>query len=67
MDYGEGRHLETTASGDGSISLWGAGFGVSANLDNRLDLRLTLGWPLLDSPNRKAGDPRAYLSLGGQF
>ncbi len=67
MDYGQGHHLETTASGDGSISLWGAGFGVSANLDNRLDLRLTLGWPLLDSPNRKAGDPRAYLSLGGQF
>jgi hemolysin activation/secretion protein len=67
MDYGQAYHLETPFDGDLSISLWGAGFGVSANVNNHLDVRVSLGWPLLDSPNRRAGDPRAYFSVGGQF
>lgn len=67
MDYGQGFLLEAPAGRDGSLSLWGAGFGVSANVNNHFDVRITVGWPLLDSPNRRAGDPRAYFSVGGQF
>lgn len=67
MDYGQQYLLEAGGGQRDSVSLWGAGFGVSASVNNRLDLRVTLGWPLLDSPNRSAGDPRAYFSVGGQF
>lgn len=67
MDYGQGFLLEAPAGRDDSLSLWGAGFGVSANVNNHFDVRVTVGWPLLDSPNRRAGDPRAYFSVGGQF
>jgi hemolysin activation/secretion protein len=46
----------------------GTGFGISANINNRLDARLTVGWALLDSPNTTAnGTPRACFSIGGQF
>jgi hemolysin activation/secretion protein len=67
MDYGQSFLLEAPAGRTDSVSLWGAGFGVSANVNNHLDVRVSLGWPLLDSPNRRAGDPRAYFSVGGQF
>jgi hemolysin activation/secretion protein len=54
-------------SGDLYPSLLGVGFGLSANINNRLDARLTVGWPLLDTPNTSAYEPHAYVSLGGQF
>jgi hemolysin activation/secretion protein len=43
------------------------GFGLSANINNHLDVRLAVGWPLRDSVNTSAYDPRVYFSLGGQF
>lgn len=67
VDYGRGYHLETVSYSSENITLWGAGIGASANVNNVLDVRLSIGWPLIDSPNRKAGDPRAYFSVGGQF
>ena len=67
IDYGERYLLEAPAGVDDRLALWGAGFGVSANVNNRVDLRITVGWPLLDTPNRGGRDPRAYFSLGGQF
>jgi hemolysin activation/secretion protein len=48
-------------------TLMGAGFGVSANLNNRVDLRIVVGWPLFETLNTESGDPRVYFSLGGQF
>jgi hemolysin activation/secretion protein len=47
--------------------LWSAGVGVSASLNNTLDLKVTVGWPLIDSVNSQRGEPRANLSVGGQF
>lgn len=67
MDYGQSLLLEAPAGRGDRTSLWGAGFAVSANLNNHLDVRVSVGWPLLDSPNRRSGDPRAYFSVGGQF
>lgn len=67
VDYGRGHYLESTATTPDNITLWGAGVGASANVNNVFDVRLSIGWPLIDSPNRKAGDPRAYFSVGGQF
>ena len=46
---------------------WSAGLGVSASLNNTLDLKVTVGWPLIDSANSQRGEPRANLSVGGQF
>lgn len=64
VDYGE-RYLYEAK--DSRSSLLGVGFGLSANINNRLDMRLTLGWPLLDSANTTGHEPRATISIGGQF
>lgn len=62
------RWLLASADGvDPTALLSGVGAGVSANLDNHFDLRVIVGWPLIDTPSTTAGDPRAYLSVGGQF
>ena len=50
-----------------SFWLWSAGFGLSANVNNRLDARVTVAWPLLTTPNTERGEMRAGLSIGGQF
>lgn len=67
VDYGQRLLLEHSPGAPGTLSLWGAGVGLSANVNNHIDLRVAVGWPLLDSPNIEAGDPRAYFSVGGQF
>jgi hypothetical protein len=59
--------LDDDAAVDPLLTLLGAGFGLSANVNNRVDLRLVVGWPLFDSPSSPAGQPHAYVSLGGQF
>ena len=67
VDLGQ-RFLEEAAGNQPSTrTMVGAGFGVSASLNNALDLRIALGWPLTDSANTHSGDPRATISLGGQF
>jgi len=65
-DCGQGFLLEP-GSASSSFSLWSAGFGFSANVNNHLDARLTVAWPLLTTPNTERGDAHAYLSIGGQF
>jgi hemolysin activation/secretion protein len=65
-DCGQGFLLEPGTSSS-SFWLWSAGFGLSANVNNRLDARLTVAWPLLTTPNTERGDVHAYLSIGGQF
>ncbi len=67
MDYGEAYLLHPGAVSDARLQLWGTGFGVSANVNHAVDLRIVVGWPLLETVNTSEGDPRAYFSLGGQF
>jgi hemolysin activation/secretion protein len=65
-DCGQGILLESSAA-DSSLWLWGAGFGLSANLDNHLDARMSLAWPFCSTPNTVREDLRANFSIGGQF
>ena len=67
VDGGQSILLDRVAGLDHSRFLWGAGFGLSANINNHLDMRISVAWPLLDAPNAQVGEPRAYFSLGGQF
>ena len=65
-DCGQGFLLEPSTTSS-RFWLWSAGFGLSANVNNRLDARLTVAWPLNTTPNTERGDVRAYFSIGGQF
>jgi hemolysin activation/secretion protein len=67
VDGGQRFLLGTSALGNPFPSLLGTGFGVSANLNNHFDMRIAVGWPLLDSANTRAGEPRAHFAIGGQF
>jgi len=67
VEGGQRFAMAKAFSRDPSNSLLGVGFGVSANLNNHLDMRIAVGWPLLNSFNTAAGDPRAHFSVGGQF
>ncbi|HRI11957.1 MAG TPA: POTRA domain-containing protein [Verrucomicrobiota bacterium] len=67
MDVGQRFLYEAPDFVDAYNTLWGTGFGVSANINNRVDVRITVGWPLLDSVNSTAGTARTYFTLGGQF
>jgi len=67
IDGGQRLMIDDIAGAPFSRFMSGTGLGVSANINNHVDLRLMVGWPLLDSLNARAGDPHAYLSLGGQF
>ncbi|MCC7375547.1 MAG: BamA/TamA family outer membrane protein [Verrucomicrobiales bacterium] len=66
-DLGQRWLLDADAAAEVSRTLLGTGAGISASLDQYIDLRIIVGWPLLDTPNTPAGDPRAYFTLGGQF
>ena len=67
VDGGQRFPMGNSAAGNPFPSLLGTGFGVSANLNNHFDLRIAVGWPLLDSANTRAGEPRAHFAVGGQF
>jgi len=67
IDGGQRFLLDEKSTSQPQRSLLGLGFGLSANVNNRVDMRLTLGWPLLESANTRSTAPRAYFSLGGQF
>jgi len=58
--------------------LWGAGFGVSLNINQHVYMRFALAWPFtttetaplspsVSTVNTTAGNPRAYFTLEGQF
>jgi len=66
-DVGQRFLLEPSGGADSSLWLWGAGFGLSANIDNHWDARLSIAWPLLPTPNTAREDLRANVSIGGQF
>jgi hemolysin activation/secretion protein/AraC-like DNA-binding protein len=66
MDYGE---IYSLAQPGTSVRLqyWGAGFGITANIGNHLDARLTVAFPLLTTALTSAGDVHVYFGVGGQF
>lgn len=67
FDCGQRFLLDSDFPGARDRFLAGAGLGISANINNHLDMRIILAWPMTDSANTRANDPRAGFSLGGQF
>ena len=67
VDVGQRFQADGSVTRVDTRTLSSFGFGLSANLNNLLDLRAVVGIPLNDSPNRQAYSPRANVSLGGQF
>jgi hemolysin activation/secretion protein len=66
-DCGQRLLLEPMAGADSSLWMLGAGFGITANINNHLDARVSLAWPFFSTPNTPRDDPHAYFSIGGQF
>jgi len=67
FDAGQRFQVDGSVTAVDTRTLWSVGFGLSANINNLLDLRVTVGLPLADSLNRDALSPRANVSVGGQF
>lgn len=67
FDVSQRYPMDTSPGRDTYRTLAGAGFGLSANINNRVDAKLIVGWPLEDSANTRAGDVRANFSIGAQF
>jgi hemolysin activation/secretion protein/AraC-like DNA-binding protein len=67
MDYGEIYDIDAYPSGVKSLSYWGTGFGVTANIGNHLDARLMVAWPLISQNLASAGTTQVYFAVGAQF
>jgi len=67
VDVGQRFQADGSVTRVDTRTLSSFGFGLTANINNLLDLRAVVGIPLADSPNRQAYSPRANVSLGGQF
>ena len=65
-DFGQ-RFLLEESGAQSTLWLWGTGFGLLANVNNRLEVRLTVAVPLQSTPNTPRDDWRANFSIGGQF
>jgi hemolysin activation/secretion protein/AraC-like DNA-binding protein len=63
MDYGEIYLIDPAAN----LDYWGTGFGVTANIGNHLDARLTVAWPLISHTLASAGTTQVYFGVGMQF
>jgi hemolysin activation/secretion protein len=67
LDYGQ-RYLLDPSPGISSVrSFLGSGFGVYGNINNHLEGRINVAWPVLDSANSRAGLPFVHFALGVQF
>jgi len=67
VDYGQRFLLDAPAGTSSARSLLGAGFGLIGNINNHVDVRVTVAWPLLNSANTRAPGTHVYFTLGGQF
>ncbi len=67
FDVSQRYPMDTSPGRDIYRTLAGTGFGLSANINNRVDAKLIVGWPLEDSANTRAGEVRANFSIGAQF
>ena len=66
MDYGQ-VYLIASGVKTQPTPLWGTGFGLSGNINNHVDVRVAVGWPLETTYLTETGSPRAYFTIGGQF
>jgi hemolysin activation/secretion protein/AraC-like DNA-binding protein len=66
-DYGQIYLIDSSAVRSSSLSYWGAGFGVTANIGNHLDARLMVAWPLISQNLAAAGTTQVYFAIGAQF
>ena len=67
FDVGQRFYIDDSAVAVARRTLSGAGFALSANLNNRVDAKVTVAWPFNNSNNTEAGSPRANFSIGAQF
>ncbi|MGC3960029.1 MAG: POTRA domain-containing protein [Verrucomicrobiota bacterium] len=67
FDVGQRFYIDDSAVATARRTLSGAGFALSANINNRVDAKVTVAWPFNDSNNTEAGVPRANFSIGAQF
>ena len=67
LDYGERYLIDPPAARKGRQSMLGTGLGFYATFGQAVDARLTMAFPLLDTPGTGAGTIRVYFSLGAQF
>jgi hemolysin activation/secretion protein len=72
MDYGEAYRIghtadEAKAFGGLSRRQWGTGVSAFLTITEHVDARLTLAWPLLGTPENRAGATQAYFTVGCQF
>lgn len=67
MDGGQCFLLAPDPGAEATRWLWGTGFGLCANVNNHLDARVVIAWPLVGSANTQCGDPRVNFTIGGQF
>lgn len=67
LDAGQRFILDNAPGVDAERFLWSAGLGVSASLNQKVELKITLGVPLADTYNTRTREPRVHFSLGGQF
>ncbi len=67
LDAGQAFYLDDVPWVETERFVWSTGFGLTANINNRIDVKITVGWPLADSANTQAYEPRVHFALGGQF
>jgi hemolysin activation/secretion protein len=67
LDAGQAFYLDDVPWVEPDRFIWSTGFGLSANINNHIDVKITVGWPLADSSNTEAYQPRVHFSMGGQF
>ena len=65
-DYGLVSHNEP-AGRKPRAELWGTGIQISTYFGSHLDGKFILGWALIDSPYRQAGDLLATFVVGAKF
>jgi hemolysin activation/secretion protein/AraC-like DNA-binding protein len=67
MDYGEIYLLEPSSTSKNRQQFWGVGWGMTANIGNHWDARLTIAFPLIATAQTSAGDFHIYFGVGAQF
>jgi hemolysin activation/secretion protein len=65
-DYGE-RYLLAPGTRPGSLAMAGAGFGITASIGQRVDMRLAFAWALLSTAAVSQGSSRVYFAVAAQF
>jgi hemolysin activation/secretion protein len=67
MDYGEIYLLEPSSTSKSRQQFWGVGWGMTANIGNHWDARLSIAFPLIATAQTSAGDFHIYFGVGAQF